>query len=150
VRKTFVGHGTFVGEVVRCTPYTDKVLFSVEYSDGDQEDMDLEEVKQHLVPVGEETQARSSGGTRGAADPAAAAAIAAANAFLSSSSSSSSSSFSSSSFASSSSFFSSNAAAAITAATALLVRSAVPGRKDSEMGECIEDSEDSGGESREE
>ena len=36
------------------------------------------------------------------------------------------------------------------AATALLVRSAVPGCKDSEMGECSEDSEDSGGESSEE
>ena len=112
MRKTFVGHGTFVGEVVRCTPYTDKVLFSVQYPDGDQEDMDLEEVKQHLVPVGEKTQAGSR--------------------------------------ASSSSSFSSNAAAAITAATALLVRSAVPGRKDSEMGECSDDGEDSGGESREE
>jgi hypothetical protein len=147
VRKTFVGHGTFVGEVVRCTPYTDKVLFSVQYPDGDQEDMDLEEVKQHLVPVGEKTQAGSRGGGREAADPAAAAAIAAANAFLSSSSSLSS--FSSSSFASSSSSFSSNAAAAITAATALLVRSVVPGHKDSEMGKSSEDSEDSGESSEE-
>jgi hypothetical protein len=45
--------------------------------------------------------------------------------------------------------FSSTAVAAITAATALLVRSAVPGRKDSEMGECSEDSEDSGESSEE-
>ena len=49
-----------------------------------------------------------------------------------------------------SSSLSSTAAAAITAATALLVRSVVPGRKDSEMGECSADSEDSGGESSEE
>jgi hypothetical protein len=85
VRKTFVGHGTFVGEVVRCTPYTDKVLFSVQYPDGDQEDMDLEEVEHYLVPVGEVVQAGSSGGAGGAggaADPDAVAAIAAANAFL--------------------------------------------------------------------
>ena len=49
-----------------------------------------------------------------------------------------------------SSSFSSTAVAAITVATALLVRSVVPGRKDSEMGACSDDGEDSGGESSEE
>ena len=135
VRKNFVGHGTFDGEVVRCTPYTDKVLFGVEYPDGDREDMDLEEVEQHLVPVGEETQlgGRRSGGVGVAADPTAAAAITAANAFLSSlsSSSSSSSSRSSSSSSSSSSCSSTTtvdpaAAAAVAAANAFLKRSCDP------------------------